>query len=276
MKPVYVQTASFAKELTDDFDGSMRKIAGAGYDGVELFSGIYGGMTAPELRRYLGDLGLTAIGAHVYLERFAEQIDYLPALGARYIVCPGLHVHSYEEALRAAESLNEWGEKSRLAGLMAGYHNHFSDFEAYNGKAVIELLMENTDPALVTFELDTAWVCRAGQPAAAFINSHPGRFQLIHCKETSRALKNEENPASLAKAVKYVDGRPQFTPEQLARFREHHKTNVALGQGIIDMPAIIRAAEAQGHCFYIVERENAYTGDIFTSLANDFAYMQTL
>ena len=276
MKPIYVQTASFAKELTEDFDGSMRKIAAAGYDGVELFNGIYGGMSAPELKHYLGDQGLTAIGAHVYLERFAEQMDYLPALGARYIVCPGLHLHSYEETLRAAESLNEWGEKSRLAGLMVGYHNHFSDFDVYNGKAVIELLMEHTDPALVTFELDTAWICRAGHSAAKFIDDHSGRFRLIHCKETSRALLSEENPANLVKNVRFVDGRPQFTPEQLTRFREHHKTNVAMGQGIIDLPATFRAAEAQGHCLYIVERENAYAGDIFTSLAHDYAYMKTL
>ncbi len=107
MKPVYVQTASFAKELMSDFDSSMRKVAEAGYDGVELFGGIYGGMSAPELKRYLADLGLAAIGAHVDIDRFAEQIDYLPEVGAGYIVCPGLRVVSYEEALCAAETLNE-------------------------------------------------------------------------------------------------------------------------------------------------------------------------
>ncbi len=159
---------------------------------------------------------------------------------------------------------------------MTGYHNHNSDFEVYNGKTVIDLLIEHTDPTLVTFELDAAWAWRMNRDAAAFIRSHPGRFRLIHCKETSRALLPEENPDILLQNVAYVDGKPRLSPELLARFKEHHKINVPLGQGIINMPEIIRAAEAQGHCLYVIEREFAYTGDIFTSLAEDLAYTRAL
>lgn len=276
MKPVFAQTASFAKELIADFAGSISKIAQAGYDGIELFNGIYGGMTAQELKTYLAALGLSAIGAHVYVENFGPEIEYLSTLGAKYIVCPGLHIHSYDEALCAAETLNAWGAKSQSANLMVGYHNHHNDFDAHNDRTVIDLLIENTDPSLVTFELDAAWACRAGYDAAAFMQSHPGRFQLVHCKETSRALQPDENPANLLKGVVFKDGVPQLTPEQRVIFHAYHETNVALGQGIINVPAILHAANTQKTCHYIVEREFAYTGDIFSSMANDLAYMRTL
>ncbi|MGI6576691.1 MAG: sugar phosphate isomerase/epimerase family protein [Eubacteriales bacterium] len=277
MQEIYVQTASFSKELMDDFHGTLEKISKAGYTGLELFNEIHGGYSAKELKEYLSSLGMSVIGSHVRIEKTDEQLEYLPETGCKFVVCPGLRISSRDEAYRAAETLNKLGEKTKSYGMTYGYHNHNSDFNVYDGKKVIDILIENTDPQYVTFELDVGWAWRAGIDAAEFISNYAGRFKLIHVKETSRVLGPEDSLEEVFKNVKRgPDGRPIFTPEQMKKLEEHRKINCKLGEGIINMPEIKRAADSQGAEAYIVEREYGYTGDIFTSLAEDVEYLRSL
>ena len=277
MEKVYVQTASFSRELTEDFHGSLEKIAEAGYAGLELFNEIYGGYSATELRKYLESLGMTVIAAHVHIDKTDEQLAYLPETGCQYLVCPGLRVETRDEAYRAAEKLNVIGKKSLSYGMKYGYHNHNSDFNEYDGQTVIDILINNTDPEYVTFELDSGWAWRAGIDAAEFVSRYTGRFELIHVKETSRVLGPEDSFEKLFAGVKRdEDGRPIFTPEVMARLEEHRKINCKLGEGIINVEALKKVADAQGTKAYIVEREYGYTGDIFTSLAEDLEYLRKL
>lgn len=277
MDEVYLITASFAGKIREDFDGYVHMAREAGYQGLELFNCIYGGYGPKELKRFLADQGMGVISAHVNVEDTEGQLAYLPDTGCRYIVCPGIPVHSRDEAYRAAETLNALGEKARRAGLKYGYHNHNNDFDRYGDETVIDIFLNNTDPALVTFELDAAWAWRAGVNAANFIRAHAGRFELIHVKETSRVFGPEDDLHSLFQQVRRgPDGRPVFTPEQKTIFEEHQKVNCRLGDGIINMPELKKAADAQGVQAYIVEREYAYTGDPFTTILEDRRYLARL
>lgn len=277
MDNVYLITASFAGRIRDDFDGYIRMAEKAGYQGLELFNCIYGGYSPKELRTFLADHGLSVISAHVNAEDTEGQLAYLPETSCRYIVCPGLPVSSREEAYRAAEQLNALGRQAKAVGLKYGYHNHNNDFDRYGDERVIDIFLENTDPELVTFELDAAWAWRAGINAADFVRAHPGRFELIHVKETSRVFGPEDDLRELFKSVKRgPDGRPQFTPEQAAIFAEHQKVNCRLGDGLINMPDLKKAADAQGVQAYIVEREYAYTGDPYTTILEDRKYLAAL
>jgi len=186
-------------------------------------------------------------------------------------------VGSKEEAYEKAELLNQLGKKAKAAGLRYGYHNHNNDFDRYGDETVIDIFLNNTDPDLVTFELDAAWAWRAGVNAAEFVNAHAGRFDLIHVKETSKVLGPEDDMKHLFGQVKRgPDGRPMFTPEQKALFEEHQKINCKLGDGLINMPELKKAADAQGVKAYIVEREYAYTGDNFTTILADREYLSAL
>lgn len=279
MERIYVQTASFSRELREDFSGSLQKIAAAGYAGVELFDKIYGGYESPgELKRFLDGLGLSVIGAHVYNDGMTEaDMAYLAELSCPYLVCPGLSVSSGEEAFQAAELLNRVGRQWKRYGLKYGYHNHTSDYNEYGGKKVIDILLENTDPDLVFFELDLAWSWRNGVDAADFIRRRAGRFELIHIKETSRRLTPEDSWEALAKKYgirRGPDGRPEIPEEARGVLEERKKINCKMGEGIIRIPESKAAGDAQGTKAYIVEREYAYTGDIFTSLEEDCAYLK--
>lgn len=277
MKDFYLITASFAGEITRDFLGYLDMTARAGYKGLELFRCPYDDYSPREFKALLDSYGLSAISAHVDVSDTDKMLAYLPETGCRFMVCPGVHVGSREEAYEKAALLNELGKKARAVGLRYAYHNHDSDFAVFDGETVIDIFIKNTDPAYVTFELDAAWAWRAGVDAAEFIRRYPGRFDLIHVKETSRVLGPEDDlKPFFAKVQRGPDGRPVFTPELKAIFEERQKINCKLGDGIINMPEIKAAADAQGVKAYIVEREYAYTGDPFTTILADAEYLRQL
>ena len=185
MEKFYVQEDSFARQLVHDYEGVMKKVAQAGYAGIEIFYALHGGYTPQGLKDFLASIGMVVLGSHVDLENTDEQLKYLPGTGCQYIICPGIHVASLEDCYHAAETLNECGRKAKSVGMKYGYHNHSSDFQVFDGKMAIDVFIGNTDPDLVAFELDAAWAWRAGVNASEFIGKHSGRFDLIHVKETA-------------------------------------------------------------------------------------------
>ena len=277
MKDIYLITASFVGEITRDFEGYLQMTKKAGYKGIEMFRCPYDKYSGKELREIIESYGLTAISCHVDTDASDKMIAYLPDTGVSFMVNPGMRVASRDDAFRAAETLNEIGRKCKENGLRYGYHNHNNDFDVYDGKTVIDIFMENTDPAFVTFEIDAAWAWRAGVNAAEFITAHAGRVDLVHVKETSRVLGPEDDLSHVFKGLKRDEkGFPILTEEAKKIFEEHQKINCKLGDGIINMPEIIKAADAQGVKAYIVEREYAYTGDPYTTILEDFQYLSKL
>ncbi len=277
MKDIYLITASFAGEIKRDFRGYLDMTHRAGYAGIEMFNFPCDEYSPTQMKAVLQEYELTAISAHVRVEETDPMLEYLPELGVKFMVCPGIQVTSEQDAHEKAELLNRLGERAKSAGMRYGYHNHDTDFDRYGDETVIDIFLRETDPELVTFELDAAWAWRAGVNAAEFINAHPGRFDLIHVKETSRVLGPEDNFRKLfAGLPRGEDGRPILTPELRAKLEEHRKINCKLGEGIIDMPSLKKAADAQGDVVYIVEREYAYTGDNYTTILEDLEYLKKL
>ncbi len=280
MNEVYLITASFVGEIKRDFEGYLDMAHRAGYQGLETFNFPFDQYTPEEMLAVLAKYDLKTVSAHLNIDDTTDELlEYLPKIGVKYLVCPGIHVESEEDAYKKAELLNEMGRKAKAHGMKYGYHNHNNDFDRYGDKTVIEIFLENTDPDLVTFELDAAWAWRAGVNAAEFINQHAGRFELIHVKETSRVMtKEDQMPRFKVPRIQLPDGRmvPDFSqlpPEAKAAMEERRKINCKLGDGIINMPEIKKAADAQGVKYYIVEREYAYTGDNFTTILEDRQYL---
>lgn len=277
MKDVYLITASFVGEIKRDFIGYLDMTKRAGYTGIEMFNCPYDEYSPKELKHIINEHGLTAISAHVGIDDTERMLEYLPETGVQFVICPGVHVGSREEAFEKAALLNELGARAARNGLRYGYHNHDNDFDRYGDETVIDIFLRETDPELVTFELDAAWAWRAGVNAAEFVNAHAGRFDLIHVKETSRVLTEADDMSHIFKNAKRgADGRPIMTPEMRAAFEERQKINCRLGDGIINMPELKKAADAQGVKAYIVEREYAYTGDNFTTILADREYLSAL
>ena len=124
---------------------------------------------------------------------------------------------------RAAAAMNRIGAAVRDAGMTLYYHNHAFEFDVVEGERGWDILIGETDPALVTFEIDVYWAQYAGQDPAALIQAHAGRYPLIHLKD--------------------------MIGEGDAR------TWAEVGQGLLDFSPIFAASEAQGARWYIVEQD---------------------
>ncbi len=135
-------------------------------------------------------------------------------LGCKYLIQPMMpETQSYGDAMFLAELLNEGGRICREAGLTFGYHHHHFEFLrrfekpgtparnlgvfGFRGEQVIDILLENTDPAYVMFELDTYWTVRGGNDPVTYLRQHADRIKAMHIKDTAvlgeSGLLNFEN-----------------------------------------------------------------------------------
>lgn len=274
MDKVFLQVYSIREAVEKDFVGSIEKIAKIGYAGVE-FAGQYGGLDAKDMNKLLGDNGLECISAHIGLDQAEKSIDYIAELGGRYIICPNARFHDYDGAMKTAEALNRIGEACKKSGLKYGYHNHTGEFAKTGDKYLLEVLMDNTDPSSVIFQLDVGWCVTAGVNAVEFIKKHAGRFELIHAKEAGKIVGVEE-PFDFSKVKFGPDHRPIFTPEMKAAMDERMRMNVPTGKGLIDWSEVKQVADAQGAQAYIVEREWDYAGDIFQCVKEDWEHLSKI
>jgi sugar phosphate isomerase/epimerase len=174
-------------ETERDFTGTLRRIAEMGYPAVE-FAG-YGGLSAREMATLLKETGLKAASTHVRLPTLEsdieQEIDYCLEIGCSFLILPWLAPElRTPDAFRAlATHLNEWGLRCKERGVTFGYHNHDFEFAQYEGKYLLDYLLDSTEPALVALELDVYWAAYAGVDPSAYIRQRSGRIPLIHVKD---------------------------------------------------------------------------------------------
>ena len=146
-----------------------------------------------------------------------------------------------------AEQMNEIATIAHASGVMTYYHNHFHEFQTFNGKYVLDILMDNTDPALVGMQLDTYWAQRGGQDPVAWIRRLGSRCSMIHQKDLPKGV----NPVNI---FELLPENPVINMESFSQF-----SNVGffteVGMGMMDIPNIIKAAEDNNAKYIIVEQD---------------------
>jgi sugar phosphate isomerase/epimerase len=166
-----------------------------------------------------------------------QIIEETKAIGAHYVVIPWIpHTGKFtlEDAHTAAANFNKWGAALREAGLQLGYHPHGYEFtDAGNGKTVFDVMMGETKPELVTYELDVFWAFHGGQDPVKLLQKYPERFTLMHLKDMK---KGTQTGLSTGQAPKTAD--------------------VAIGTGQLDFPAIMKEARKVGIKHYYIEDES--------------------
>lgn len=183
-----VQLYTLRRSMKKDVVKTLRAVANIGYEEVE-FAG-YFGHSSKDMRSILDGEGLTAPASHIGFEAFSTDLDRVIEdaiqLGHEYLVVPHLS-HDRRKSLddyhRIANDFTLFGQKCRAAGIQFAYHNHAFEFEPIAGEVPYDILLRETDPSLVTMELDLYWVSKAGQSAEKIIEANPGRFKLFHVKD---------------------------------------------------------------------------------------------
>jgi sugar phosphate isomerase/epimerase len=189
---ISIQLYTVREQAKEDFLGTLSKIREIGYPAVE-FAGLHG-HSAEEVRAHMDAIGLKSPSAHVPYTRFMDDLDSVVAemktLGCEWAIVPWIDAETrtgLANATRFIRSLQEIGTEVRKAGLRFGYHNHdfeFANLSGGNGTTTMwDLILSETDPAVVELELDTYWVAYGGADPSALIASDPTRYSLLHFKD---------------------------------------------------------------------------------------------
>jgi sugar phosphate isomerase/epimerase len=244
MRPdqISLQLYTVREETARDMPATLRRISEIGYPAVE-FAG-YGDLSPEDLKTILDDLGLRASGAHVPFDSWETDPEAVIAdmhtLDCVHAILPtGPSEYRGDEAVVAnlAESLNRWGELCRQEGLIFSYHNHDFEFAPLGGTTMWDVLVRETDPELVHFELDLYWVRYGGADPEPLLLNLGDRIPLVHLKDMAS------------------DG---------------HRSDLPVGEGTMPWNELLEAADAAGVEWYIAEQDNPRDAleDVRTSLQN--------
>ena len=227
-------------------------MASYGYKQIESFEGAKGmfwGMTNTEFKAEMDNLGMKVISSHCNINNdFEKKAADAAAIGMKYLICPYKGPQKDLDAFKKfADEFNQKGEICKKNGIRFAYHNHDYSFKPLDGQLGQDVMMKNTDPSLVDFELDMYWVVAAGQDIETWLNKYKGRFKLCHIKDRSK------------------------TPGT-----DNGKNSVDVGTGTIDWTKVLKTAKATGMEYFIIEQE-AYAGTTPLKAAEaDAAFMKKL
>ena len=274
-RPVGLQLYTVKDELEKDYDGTLAKVAAAGYKEVEL-AGFFGKKPA-EIKASLDKAGLHCGSVHIPVPGDeTEAMNSAKAIGAKYVISSVLLPKRFGESggkldwdaliikLKSltlddyksmADRCNHLGEQAKQIGLQFGYHNHNIEFKPFNGGTGYDELLRSTDAELVKLELDCGWMSSAGFNPATYIAKYPNRYRLLHIKD----FKLTSKPS--------FGMWPGESPEP-----------TELGRGSIDYKPIFSAAQKAGHIeWYYVEQEPPYEDmPVMDAIKVDYEYIHML
>jgi sugar phosphate isomerase/epimerase len=204
-------------------------------------------MKNTEFKKFTGDLGMSFISSHCEIDKnFERKADQAAAIEMKYLIYNWPYSQqTVDEYKRKAELFNTCGEICRKAGIRFAYHNYESSFQLVDGVYPHDILMKETDSALVDHQMDIYWVVSAGQDPETWLKKYPSRFRLCHIKDRIKGATERDASCNL-------------------------------GTGSIDFITILKTAKQNGMQYYIAEQER-YDGTTPLQAAEaDAEYMKKL
>ena len=181
--------------IATDFPGTIKQLAAAGFQSIELCSPVgyadsgFAGLakySGAELRRILGDAGVTCVSSHFGIQELREnqegRIAWAKDVGLTQMMVPSLDGPRHpamDDVKRAADEYNTMGEKAAKAGIQQGLHNEDFELTMVDGQRTYDLLFGLLDPKLVKFQFQVSTISQ-GYDAAAYFTKYPGRFVSMH------------------------------------------------------------------------------------------------
>jgi sugar phosphate isomerase/epimerase len=218
--------------MPKDPKGILKQVAAMGYKQIESYEGekgMFWGMSNIEFKKYMDDLGMQIVSSHCNTEKdFERKANEAAAIGMKHLISPNVGAQKNIEAFKKiADKFNQSGEVCKKAGLRFAFHNHDYSFKTVEGQMPQDVMMQNTDPALVDYEMDIYWVVTAGEDPIKWFEKYPNRFRLSHIKDRKKNVPLSDHDASCI-----------------------------LGEGQIDFAKILKVGQKNGLQYYIVEQEH--------------------
>lgn len=237
-KAIGVQLYSVRDDLKKDVDKTLKAVVDIGYKRLESFGyrdGKFLGKTPLEMKKFLADLGASMTGSHTGSNLLAaddtkgwdfwkKNAEDTAELGCKWLVqagYPAQAIKSIADVKRLADQFNKCGEIAKANGLKFAFHNHVEEFHELEGQIPYDVMLDNTEKDLVTFQMDTAQLVYGGYKCHDYVNRYPGRFANWHLKDAD------------------PDG----------------EGSTEFGKGLVDFKALFAVADKAGLEDYYVEQE---------------------
>jgi sugar phosphate isomerase/epimerase len=282
-KRIGLQLFSMPKMLEQDFREGIAFIAGLGYSEVELYgpypfsapeaiahwraitpqlgfsgSGFFG-LTAAQVHSILGEHRISAPSMHTDLLTLQRQMGALAeaahVLGATYVTLPSIPADkrtSLDDFKRMADSFNSIGSEAHRYGLKFAYHNHGYGLHEMQGQIPLKLLLQQTDPALVFFEMDIYWTTAGGGDPIQYLKDYPTRYKLLHLKDMKerRQFRGDGGDPS-----QWIELFPYMT---------------SVGDGVLDVKGIVSQGRRSGVEHFFVEQDMVANPQVALKRSADF------
>jgi len=204
--PIGCQTWPVREMIAKDFPGTIKQLAAAGFQTIELCSPVgyadsgFAGLAkykGAELRKILSDAGVSCVSSHFGIEELRKnlgaRIAWAKDVGLTQMIVPSLEgpeKPTLDDVKRAAEEYNKMGEQSAKAGIQQGLHNEEFEMTMVGGKRTYDILLELLDAKLVKFQFQVSTISH-GFVAAEYFMKYPGRFFSMHVQGWSAKTKKE-------------------------------------------------------------------------------------
>ncbi len=239
--PIGLQLYSLRAQFQKDVPGTMDEVKSWHIRYAEL-AGTYG-VPPKQFRRELLERGIKPISDHFAYERYRDDAEGVAReaeeLGLKYAGCAWIpHNGDFDEKTcrEAIAVFNHAGETLAKHGIKFFYHVHGYEFQPYGQGTLLDLLISETQPKLVSYEMDIFWIVFPGQDPVKLLEKYPKRWELAHLKDMRKGTQT----GSLSGGTDV-------------------KNDAALGSGLMDLPAILRAAKKAGVKWYFIEDESPWS-----------------
>ncbi len=269
----------------NDFRGTLQLLAETGYKEIELFGPYpfspqatkegwvqmqemlnlkqhaFYGLTAQETATVLKENDLTVPSVHTTIVTMRQGLnaflDGMTPISPKYAVVPALldpnDRNSADSYKRLADEFNRFGETMKPYGMQFVYHNHGYEHIEYEGEMGLDILINNTNPEFVQFELDIFWMKAAGKDPISYLKKYPDRFKLMHVKDASVAFRFKGDGAT---PDQWMEGFPLMSDP---------------GDGVFDIPKILEQGSASGVEHFFLERDLAPEPE--QTIKNSYVYL---
>ncbi len=236
--PTGLQLYSLRGIATQNPPKALKQAADFGFKLVET-AGTYN-LPPEKFKALLAEHGLKPISGHFPYDRWKTEPEKVlaeaKAIGLQYAGCAWIsHKPPFNEAAArdAIAVFNRAGELGAKQGIKVFYHAHGYEFHPHGDGTLMDLLIKETNPKHVAFELDVLWVVFPGHDPVKWLTKYPGRWELMHLKDLKKGVKTGD-----------LSGKTDVT------------NDVPLGTGQMNWPAILKAAQASGVKYYFIEDES--------------------
>lgn len=246
--PIGVQLYTLREECKKDFPGTLKQVAATGYGSVE-FAGLHG-HKPEEIKEVLAEAKLQAAGCHVSLKDLETKFDeihndYVKVLGCKYVTVPN-GPRTFDDDGKTwrefCQGLRNMKKRCDQAGIKLAYHNHAFEYENKVGdKTAFEIMFHEAPAESPLCELDICWVAAGKHDPVTELRRLKGRVKLLHVKDLDPGLPPKDTE---------------------------------VGSGIIQWPAIYKAAQEAGVEWLIVERDHP-NPPAFDSIKKSLEFLKT-